>query len=199
MGCQKSRAQPGLGTDNGLVFQIEIPIVDHHICREAYAPLKKKVTRDMICAGEKEGESRRLPTAGRHQPGRGTTPSKGGPADLGAGRLNSRGRGGTRLGTGRKIMRGKIPLEKLHRRKVCQVRDFHTSLLPAQVSPYVTESPEPTLSKITEVGGGLTTTLRAQVSVQRSAAPPGVQFSELHVSRREREGPLDLGLGKESL
>ena len=63
MGCQK------LGTDNGLVFQIEIPIVDYHICREAYAPLKKKVTRDMICAGEKEGESRCLPTAGRHQPG----------------------------------------------------------------------------------------------------------------------------------
>lgn len=57
MGCQK------LGTDNGLVFQIEIPIVDYHICREAYAPLKKKVTRDMICAGEKEGESRCLPTA----------------------------------------------------------------------------------------------------------------------------------------
>ncbi|XP_005201541.1 mannan-binding lectin serine protease 1 isoform X2 [Bos indicus] len=37
------------------LMEIEIPIVDHHICREAYAPLKKKVTRDMICAGEKEG------------------------------------------------------------------------------------------------------------------------------------------------
>ena len=92
MGCQKSGAQPGLGTDNGLVFQIEIPIVDYHICREAYAPLKKKVTRDMICAGEKEGESRGLPMAGRHQPGRGTKPSKGRPADLGAGRLNRKGR-----------------------------------------------------------------------------------------------------------
>ena len=92
MGCQKSGAQPGLGTDNGLVFQIEIPIVDYHICREAYAPLKKKVTRDMICAGEKEGESRSLPTAGCHQPGRGTKPSKGRPADLGAGRLNRKGR-----------------------------------------------------------------------------------------------------------
>ncbi|XDA71179.1 hypothetical protein R6Z07M_001509 [Ovis aries] len=37
------------------LMEIEIPIVDYHICREAYAPLKKKVTRDMICAGEKEG------------------------------------------------------------------------------------------------------------------------------------------------
>ena len=108
MGCQK------LGTDNGLVFQIEIPIVDYHICREAYAPLKKKVTRDMICAGEKEGESRCLPTAPATSQG-GHRPSNGSPADLGAaGRLNSGGRGGTRQGTGRKIMRG-----KLHQRKVC--------------------------------------------------------------------------------
>uniref|UniRef100_A0A8C6DCY4 Complement C1s subcomponent n=1 Tax=Moschus moschiferus TaxID=68415 RepID=A0A8C6DCY4_MOSMO len=37
------------------LMEIEIPVVDYHICREAYAPLKKKVTRDMICAGEKEG------------------------------------------------------------------------------------------------------------------------------------------------
>uniref|UniRef100_A0A8C3YP45 Complement C1s subcomponent n=1 Tax=Catagonus wagneri TaxID=51154 RepID=A0A8C3YP45_9CETA len=37
------------------LMEIEIPIVDHRICQEAYAPLKKKVTRDMICAGEKEG------------------------------------------------------------------------------------------------------------------------------------------------
>uniref|UniRef100_A0A8C2NKJ6 Complement C1s subcomponent n=1 Tax=Capra hircus TaxID=9925 RepID=A0A8C2NKJ6_CAPHI len=74
------------------LMEIEIPIVDYHICREAYAPLKKKVTRDMICAGEKEGESRSLPTAGCHQPGRGTKPSKGRPADLGAGRLNRKGR-----------------------------------------------------------------------------------------------------------
>ncbi|CAN0525971.1 unnamed protein product [Rangifer tarandus platyrhynchus] len=37
------------------LMEIEIPIVDYHICREAYALLKKKVTRDMICAGEKEG------------------------------------------------------------------------------------------------------------------------------------------------
>nr|XP_019607659.1 PREDICTED: mannan-binding lectin serine protease 1 isoform X2 [Rhinolophus sinicus] len=37
------------------LMEIEIPVVDHHTCQEAYAPLKKKVTRDMICAGEKEG------------------------------------------------------------------------------------------------------------------------------------------------
>uniref|UniRef100_A0A2I3GQD9 Mannan-binding lectin serine protease 1 n=1 Tax=Nomascus leucogenys TaxID=61853 RepID=A0A2I3GQD9_NOMLE len=37
------------------LMEIEIPIVDHSICQKAYAPLKKKVTRDMICAGEKEG------------------------------------------------------------------------------------------------------------------------------------------------
>lgn len=39
------------------IFQVEIPIVNHHICQEAYAQINKKVTRDMICAGEKEGES----------------------------------------------------------------------------------------------------------------------------------------------
>ncbi|XP_059955260.1 mannan-binding lectin serine protease 1 isoform X4 [Mesoplodon densirostris] len=37
------------------LMEIEIPVVDHRICQEAYTPLKKKVTRDMICAGEKEG------------------------------------------------------------------------------------------------------------------------------------------------
>ncbi|XP_054441072.1 mannan-binding lectin serine protease 1 isoform X2 [Pteronotus mesoamericanus] len=37
------------------LMEIEIPIVDHLTCQNAYAPLKKKVTRDMICAGEKEG------------------------------------------------------------------------------------------------------------------------------------------------
>ncbi|XP_005876335.1 PREDICTED: mannan-binding lectin serine protease 1 isoform X2 [Myotis brandtii] len=37
------------------LMEIEIPIVDHRTCQEAYAPLKKKVTRDMICAGFKEG------------------------------------------------------------------------------------------------------------------------------------------------
>ncbi|XP_059955261.1 mannan-binding lectin serine protease 1 isoform X5 [Mesoplodon densirostris] len=36
------------------LMEIEIPVVDHRICQEAYTPLKKKVTRDMICAGEKE-------------------------------------------------------------------------------------------------------------------------------------------------
>ncbi|EHB12500.1 Mannan-binding lectin serine protease 1 [Heterocephalus glaber] len=44
-----------LGTNASVVFQIEIPIVEHRTCKEAYAPLKKKVTEDMICAGEKEG------------------------------------------------------------------------------------------------------------------------------------------------
>ncbi|XP_012927622.2 mannan-binding lectin serine protease 1 isoform X2 [Heterocephalus glaber] len=37
------------------LMEIEIPIVEHRTCKEAYAPLKKKVTEDMICAGEKEG------------------------------------------------------------------------------------------------------------------------------------------------
>ncbi|XP_066096994.1 mannan-binding lectin serine protease 1 isoform X2 [Saccopteryx bilineata] len=37
------------------LMEIEIPIVDHHTCQEAYSSLKKNVTRDMICAGEKEG------------------------------------------------------------------------------------------------------------------------------------------------
>ncbi|XP_055977310.1 mannan-binding lectin serine protease 1 isoform X3 [Sorex fumeus] len=38
------------------LMEIEIPIVGHHICQESYAPLMKKVTWDMICAGEKEGQ-----------------------------------------------------------------------------------------------------------------------------------------------
>jgi mannan-binding lectin serine protease 1 len=46
-----------MGTHGSLVFQIEIPIVNHRTCQKAYAPSKKKVTNDMICAGEKEGES----------------------------------------------------------------------------------------------------------------------------------------------
>ncbi|XP_036059400.1 LOW QUALITY PROTEIN: mannan-binding lectin serine protease 1 [Onychomys torridus] len=37
------------------LMEIEIPIVNSDTCQEAYAPLKKKVTEDMICAGEKEG------------------------------------------------------------------------------------------------------------------------------------------------
>nr|KAF6382814.1 mannan binding lectin serine peptidase 1 [Pipistrellus kuhlii] len=37
------------------LMEIEVPIVAHSTCQEAYAPLKKKVTRDMICAGFKEG------------------------------------------------------------------------------------------------------------------------------------------------
>ncbi|XP_038200783.1 mannan-binding lectin serine protease 1 isoform X3 [Arvicola amphibius] len=36
------------------LMEIEIPIVSYDTCQEAYAPLKK-VTKDMICAGEKEG------------------------------------------------------------------------------------------------------------------------------------------------
>lgn len=45
-----------MDTNNNLMFQIEIPIVNYDTCQEAYAPLKKKVTKDMICAGEKEGK-----------------------------------------------------------------------------------------------------------------------------------------------
>ncbi|XP_021040096.1 mannan-binding lectin serine protease 1 isoform X2 [Mus caroli] len=37
------------------LMEIEIPIVNYDTCQEAYTPLKKKVTNDMICAGEKEG------------------------------------------------------------------------------------------------------------------------------------------------
>lgn len=37
------------------LMEIEIPIVNYHTCQEAYTPLGKKVTQDMICAGEKEG------------------------------------------------------------------------------------------------------------------------------------------------
>ncbi|XP_075412306.1 mannan-binding lectin serine protease 1 isoform X2 [Tenrec ecaudatus] len=37
------------------LMEIEIPIVDHRTCQKAYAKLKKNVTPDMICAGEKEG------------------------------------------------------------------------------------------------------------------------------------------------
>lgn len=44
--------------NHSFVFQIEIPIVNHDTCQEAYIPLRKKVTKDMICAGEKEGKTR---------------------------------------------------------------------------------------------------------------------------------------------
>ncbi|KAL1787983.1 mannan-binding lectin serine protease 1 isoform X2 [Sigmodon hispidus] len=37
------------------LMEIEIPIVNYDTCQEAYVPSKKKVTKDMICAGEKEG------------------------------------------------------------------------------------------------------------------------------------------------
>ena len=106
-----------MGTDSGLVFQIEIPVVDHRICQEAYTPLKRKVTRDMICAGEKEGKSRGRRTTGHHQSGRGAEPGSGRTGDLGAGRLSSGVKGGVRWGRGRTVMRGRIPLKKLHRRE----------------------------------------------------------------------------------
>ena len=48
----------GVRTNHSFVFQIEIPIVNSDTCQEAYTPLKKKVTKDMICAGEKEGKRR---------------------------------------------------------------------------------------------------------------------------------------------
>ncbi|XP_016083477.1 mannan-binding lectin serine protease 1 isoform X2 [Ornithorhynchus anatinus] len=37
------------------LMEIEVPIVDHNTCQEAYATLQRKVSEDMICAGEKEG------------------------------------------------------------------------------------------------------------------------------------------------
>nr|XP_045005114.1 mannan-binding lectin serine protease 1-like [Jaculus jaculus] len=37
------------------LMEIEIPIVDSDTCQKAYALLKKNVTKDMVCAGEKEG------------------------------------------------------------------------------------------------------------------------------------------------
>ncbi|XP_028639725.1 mannan-binding lectin serine protease 1 isoform X2 [Grammomys surdaster] len=37
------------------LMEIEIPIVNYDTCQEAYVPLRKKVTKDMVCAGEKEG------------------------------------------------------------------------------------------------------------------------------------------------
>ncbi|XP_026245176.2 mannan-binding lectin serine protease 1 isoform X2 [Urocitellus parryii] len=37
------------------LMEIEIPIVNHHTCKENYAQRKKIVTKDMLCAGEKEG------------------------------------------------------------------------------------------------------------------------------------------------
>ncbi|XP_052014699.1 mannan-binding lectin serine protease 1 isoform X2 [Apodemus sylvaticus] len=37
------------------LMEIEIPIVNDDTCQEAYTPLGKKVTKDMICAGEREG------------------------------------------------------------------------------------------------------------------------------------------------
>ncbi|XP_029070291.1 mannan-binding lectin serine protease 1 isoform X3 [Monodon monoceros] len=99
------------------LMEIEIPVVDHRICQEAYTPLKKKVTRDMICAGEKEGKSGGRRTTGHYQPGRGAEPGSGRTGDLGAGRLSSGGQAGARRGRGRTVMRGRIPLKKLHRRE----------------------------------------------------------------------------------
>lgn len=37
------------------LMEIEIPIVNYDTCQEAYTPSRRKVTKDMICAGEKEG------------------------------------------------------------------------------------------------------------------------------------------------
>ncbi|KAM6443875.1 mannan-binding lectin serine protease 1 isoform 2-T2 [Liasis olivaceus] len=37
------------------LMEIEIPLIDHGVCREAYAKLQKIVTNDMICAGEEQG------------------------------------------------------------------------------------------------------------------------------------------------
>ncbi|MBN3296696.1 MASP1 protease, partial [Amia calva] len=37
------------------LMEIEIPIVDHKTCESGYDRLNRKVTEDMLCAGEKEG------------------------------------------------------------------------------------------------------------------------------------------------
>uniref|UniRef100_A0A670KJY7 MBL associated serine protease 1 n=1 Tax=Podarcis muralis TaxID=64176 RepID=A0A670KJY7_PODMU len=37
------------------LMEIEIPLADHAVCKEAYRKLQKVVTGDMICAGEREG------------------------------------------------------------------------------------------------------------------------------------------------
>ncbi|XP_053165718.1 mannan-binding lectin serine protease 1 isoform X5 [Hemicordylus capensis] len=37
------------------LVEIEIPLTDHAVCKEAYAKLQKGITEDMICAGEKQG------------------------------------------------------------------------------------------------------------------------------------------------
>ncbi|XP_060623260.2 mannan-binding lectin serine protease 1 isoform X2 [Anolis sagrei] len=37
------------------LMEIEIPLTDHVLCKEAYAKLQKVVTEDMICAGERQG------------------------------------------------------------------------------------------------------------------------------------------------
>ena len=71
------------------MFQIEIPIVDHQTCQKAYAPVKRNVTRDMICAGDKEGESRGWHIIGHHQPGRVQSPAMEGLETLESARLNS--------------------------------------------------------------------------------------------------------------
>nr|XP_047932835.1 mannan-binding lectin serine protease 1 isoform X2 [Anser cygnoides] len=38
-----------------ILMEVEVPIVEHSECRDAYARLHRTVTDDMICAGEKEG------------------------------------------------------------------------------------------------------------------------------------------------
>ncbi|XP_025058514.1 mannan-binding lectin serine protease 1 isoform X3 [Alligator sinensis] len=37
------------------LMEVEIPLTDHQLCKETYDKLNRKVTDDMICAGEKEG------------------------------------------------------------------------------------------------------------------------------------------------
>ncbi|CAI5776126.1 mannan-binding lectin serine protease 1-like [Podarcis lilfordi] len=37
------------------LMEIEIPLTDHSVCKEAYRKLQKVVTGDMICAGERQG------------------------------------------------------------------------------------------------------------------------------------------------
>ncbi|XP_030071968.1 mannan-binding lectin serine protease 1 isoform X2 [Microcaecilia unicolor] len=44
-----------LGRSPNALLEIEIPVVDHELCRQTYADLGRQVTADMVCAGEKEG------------------------------------------------------------------------------------------------------------------------------------------------
>lgn len=134
MSEQEGLLSEGVGTNHGLLFQIEIPIVDHRTCQEAYAPLKKKVTRDMICAGEKEGKSRDSVQQGTTSHGRGVT----------VWRSQRTGR--------RMVKRGRNPLGDSPVSEKRGPKNSRHSLLQAQVFPYERRVPnQPSLSEISEL------------------------------------------------